>query len=54
MKAKTRAKKSAPGARNLPAKSLTAKQARGVKGGVQKIPGRLKWQPIVLKRGITD
>jgi hypothetical protein len=52
MKRKTPAKKSASGARNLPAESLTAKQARGVKGG--SVPGRLKWQSITLKRGITS
>lgn len=50
MKKKAAVKKSAGGARNLPAKNLTATQARGVKGGVQKLPGRLKWQPITLKK----
>ena len=39
--------------RKLSAKPLTAKQARGVKGGATKLPGRLKWENVTLKRGIT-
>lgn len=43
--------------RNLPSKVLSAKQAKSVKGGgstVTKIPGRLKWESITLKRGQTS
>jgi hypothetical protein len=54
MKKKAASKKSARGARNLSTKTLTAKQARGVKGGVQLVPGRLKWESVTLKRGITN
>lgn len=52
MKKKTATRKSTRGVRNLSAKTLTAKQARGVKGG-GKIPGRVKWGDITLKRGLT-
>jgi hypothetical protein len=44
-------------ARNLPSKTLTAKQAKSVKGGgstVTKIPGRLKWESVTLKRGLSN
>jgi hypothetical protein len=47
----------AKAARNLPSKALTAKQARSVKGGGSTgtmIPGRLKWEPITLKRGLSN
>lgn len=36
------------------ASTLSDRQARAVRGGSTKIPGRLKWQPITLKRGSTD
>ena len=40
------------GVKSLPAKSLSGKQARGIKGGdIAMIPGRLKWENIVLKKG---
>ena len=48
-KAKGRATRSV---KSFSPKTLTAKQARGVKGGG--VPGRLKWQSITLKRGLTS
>jgi hypothetical protein len=57
MKKKAAAKKSVRGVRNLSTRTLTAKQARGVKGGgsaVSMVPGRLKWEAINLKRGLTS
>jgi hypothetical protein len=50
---KKTAKRRTRGVKSLSGKSLTAKQARGVKGG-GRIPGTLKWQPITLKRGLTS
>lgn len=32
--------------------TLSDREAKGVRGGSTKIPGRMKWQPITLKRGI--
>ena len=57
MKKKAATKKSARGVRNLSTKTLTAKQARGVKGGGStgsKLPGRLKWEAVTLKRGLSN
>ena len=41
-------------AKDVKARTLSDMQARTVRGGSKKIPGTLKWQPITLKRGITD
>ncbi|HMF07526.1 MAG TPA: hypothetical protein VKJ00_00240, partial [Thermoanaerobaculia bacterium] len=49
-----KAKKSGKKAGELPSRSLSARQAKGVRGGtISKVPGRLKWENITLKRGIT-
>jgi hypothetical protein len=48
-----RNKKPSKKVKTLRTKSLSAKQAKGVRGGGKK-PGDLKWEVINLKRGITS
>jgi len=49
-----KAKKSGKGAGDLPSRSLSARQAKGVRGGTNpKLPGRLRFENRTLKRGIT-
>ena len=47
-----RSKKPSKKIKTLRAKPLSAKQTKGVRGG--NLPGRLKFQTITLKRGLTD
>jgi hypothetical protein len=39
--------------KDVKTRTLGERQAKAVRGGSTKIPGRLKWQSITLKRGIT-
>ena len=47
-----RTKKSSKKVKTLRAKPLSAKQAKGVRGGT--IPGTTKWGDITLKKGLTS
>lgn len=47
-----RNKKPSKKVKTLRTKSLSAKQAKGVRGGTT--PGNLKWKDLTLKRGLTS
>jgi hypothetical protein len=49
-----RNKKPSKKVKTLRTKSLSAKQAKGVRGGGKLLPGASKWGSVTLKGGLTS